>query len=145
MKIRVAATLVAAVGLSLFGALPASAHTYDHKDPYRSGCGNTKRVVKSAPIKSRLAERVGTIKLMWSSSCKTNWTEVSVPTSAHGTINVYTNRGSDRFIFKAGNGGRHWGNMMRAPGVCAWGGVAVQWNGGRGGQNGQGVTAKACG
>ncbi|MFJ2032404.1 DUF2690 domain-containing protein [Streptosporangium sp. NPDC087985] len=145
MKIRVTATAVAAVGLALFAASPVNAHTYDHKDPYSTGCGNTASAVRTASINSPLDGKVGTVKLMWSSACQTNWTEISTATSARGTINLYTDRGSDSFTFKEGNGGRHWGNMMYAPGVCAWGSVSVQWGSGGGGQNGSGTTTKACG
>ncbi|MGV9775985.1 DUF2690 domain-containing protein [Streptosporangium sp. NPDC003464] len=145
MKIRVVTATVAAAGLALFAASPADAHTYDHKDPYREGCARSAKVVRTAAVKTPARETVGTVRLMWSRSCKTNWTEVSTSSTASGTISVYTDRGSDTFRFKAGNGGRHWGDMMYAPRICAWGSVRVRWNGGRGGQNGQGTTGKACG
>jgi hypothetical protein len=144
---RVAAIAVGAV--TLLAGSPAQAQAalkpYDHQDPYRSGCGNSARVVKTAAIKSRIHGEVGTIKLMWSGRCQTNWTEVKTASSARGTINVYTADGRhNRFSFKAGNGGRHWGDMLSAKDMCAWGSVSIQWNGGNGGQNGQGTTGKAC-
>lgn len=145
MKIRVVVTAVASIGLALFTATPANAHAYDHKDPYSKGCGNSARAVRSAPIKSVANGEVGTVKLMWSSKCKTNWTEITTATSARGTVTVYTDRGYDRFSFKPGNGGRHWGNMMYAPGICAHAVAHVSWGGGNGGQNGSGATRKACG
>ncbi|WP_188191286.1 DUF2690 domain-containing protein [Nonomuraea sp. SYSU D8015] len=151
MKLRVAATAVgAAAAMALVAGSPAhaqAAHRYDHKDPYRSGCGNSARVVETADIKSRIHGEVGTIKLMWSGKCKTNWVEIRTAKSATGTIRLYTGKGRttkvakiDTFSFKKGNGGRHWGNMLYANNVCAWGSVSVQWNGGRGGQNGSGMT-----
>ncbi|MFF0307597.1 DUF2690 domain-containing protein [Streptosporangium sp. NPDC004379] len=145
MRIRTVATALAVAGVTLVAAAPANAQSYyDHKDPYRTGCGNTARVVKKADITSRANGTVGTVRLMWSSRCKTNWTEISVSSTARGSVRVYTNRSSDTFRFKAGNHGRHWGNMLRAPGVCAWGAASIQWGTGAGGQNGAGVTAKAC-
>ncbi|GAA3525820.1 hypothetical protein GCM10022419_000680 [Nonomuraea rosea] len=150
MKLRVVATAIGVAAVALFAASPANAqvaaHRYDHKDPYKSGCGNAARVVKTGKINSRANGQVGTIKLMWSGKCQTNWIEISTATSAHGIISVYTEDGRyDKFSFKAGNRGRHWGNMVWAKDMCAWGGASVQWNGGRGGQNGAGTTAKACG
>ncbi|MER6514658.1 DUF2690 domain-containing protein [Nonomuraea sp. NPDC001636] len=149
MRVRVVATAIGALAAALVAVSPASAQAaakpYDHQDPYKSGCGNSARVVKTAAINSRINGKVGTIKLMWSGKCKTNWTEISTASSATGSINIYTADGrSDRFAFHAGNGGRHWGNMLWANNMCAWGGAAVQWNGGRGGQNGSGSTSKAC-
>lgn len=149
MMRRAAAIAVGAV--TLLAGTPAQAqaavfHRYDHQDPYRSGCGNAARAVKSAKIASRVDGSVGTIKLMWSGRCQTNWIEVQTATSVSGTINLYTadNR-HDRFSFKAGNRGRHWGDMLWAKNMCAWGSVSVQWGGGTGGRNGQGTTPKACG
>ncbi|MFC7589854.1 DUF2690 domain-containing protein [Nonomuraea antimicrobica] len=135
--------------MAIFAGSPAYAQAapsrYDHKDPYRSGCGNAARVVKSANINGRVDGVVGTIKLMWSGKCQTNWTEVKVATSMRGIVHIYTADGRNgSFRFKAGNGGRHWGDMLGAKNMCAWGGVSVQWGTGAGGQNGQGTTAKAC-
>ncbi|MFC4115414.1 DUF2690 domain-containing protein [Nonomuraea zeae] len=149
MKLRVAATAIGVAAVALFAASPANAQVaaqrYDHQDPYKSGCGNAARSVKSGKIISRANGQVGTIKLMWSGKCQTNWIEIRTATSANGIISVYAADGrSDRFSFKAGNGGRHWGNMIRAKNMCAWGSASVQWNGGRGGQYGSGTTAKAC-
>ncbi|MEV0348810.1 DUF2690 domain-containing protein [Nonomuraea sp. NPDC050680] len=150
MKLRVTAIAVGAVAAALLTISPASAQAtakpYDHKDPYTTGCGNSAKIVKTGSITSRANGKVGTIQLWWSGRCKTNWIEIRTATSASGSINVYTADGRyDRFAFKKGNGGRHWGNMLWANNMCAWGGASVQWNGGRGGQNGAGTTAKACG
>ncbi|MEV0382210.1 DUF2690 domain-containing protein [Nonomuraea sp. NPDC050643] len=147
MKRRVVAVVLGAA--TLLAGSPANAQAalkpYDHKDPYKSGCGNSARTVRTATINSKANGQVGTIKLMWSGKCKTNWIEVSTATSARGTISVYAADGRyDRFSFKPGNKGRHWGNMIWANNMCAWGGVSVQWNGGKGGQNGAGTTSKAC-
>ncbi|MEV1246879.1 DUF2690 domain-containing protein [Nonomuraea sp. NPDC050022] len=150
MKFRVTAIAVGAVAAALLTISPASAQAtakpYDHKDPYQTGCGNSAKIVKTGSINSRANGKVGTIQLWWSGRCKTNWIEIKTATSASGSISVYTEDGRyDRFAFKKGNGGRHWGNMLSANNMCAWGGASVQWNGGRGGQNGAGSTAKACG
>lgn len=148
MKFRVAATAMGAVAAVLLAGSPASAQAkpYDHQDPAKSGCWNAAKVVRSAKINSRANGQVGTIRLWWSGRCKTNWIEVRTATSASGTINVYAADGRyDRFSFKKGNKGRHWGNMIWANNMCAWGSASVQWNGGRGGQNGSGTTSKACG
>lgn len=147
MMRRVAAIAVGAV--TLLAGSPAQAQAalkpYDGQDPYRSGCGNSARVVKTAKIKSRVHGELGTIKLMWSGRCQTNWTEIKTASSARGTINIYTADGRhNRFSFRAGNGGRHWGDMLWAKDMCAWGSVSIQWNGGNGGQNAQGTTGKAC-
>ncbi|MFB4282730.1 DUF2690 domain-containing protein [Nonomuraea sp. MTCD27] len=147
MKRRVAAIAIGA--MTLLAGSPAHAQAalkpYDHQDPYRSGCGNSARAVKSATIKSRAHGQVGTIKLMWSGRCKTNWIEIRTGTSMRGSISVYAADGRyDTFRFKAGNGGRHWGDMLWANNMCAWGSASVQWGGGNGGQNGSGTTGKAC-
>ncbi|TDC06786.1 DUF2690 domain-containing protein [Nonomuraea longispora] len=148
VKLRVVAVVTGAVtAAALFAGSPANAQAkpYDHQDPYKSGCGNSARVVKSAKIKSRANGTVGTIKLMWSGKCKTNWTEIKVGTTMSGTISVYARDGrSDSFTYKAGNGGRHWGDMIWANNMCAWGSASVKWGGGRGGQNGSGTTGQAC-
>lgn len=146
MKRRVLAVAIGAMAVLASSPAAVQAASYDHKDPYKSGCGSTARAVRTAKIVSRVNGEVGTIKLMWSSRCQTNWTEVKTGTSMTGTVKVYTADGrTDSFRFKKGNGGRHWGNMLKARGICAWGSVSVQWNGGRGGQNAQGTTSKACG
>ena len=149
MKFRVTAIAVGAVAAALLTVSPASAQTaakpYDHQDPYKSGCGNSAKIVKTGSINSRLDGKVGTIQLWWSGRCKTNWIEIKTATSAHGSINVYTADGRyDRFAFKKGNGGRHWGNMLWGNNMCAWGGASIQWGTGQGGQNGAGSTPKAC-
>ncbi|NRQ36170.1 DUF2690 domain-containing protein [Nonomuraea sp. NN258] len=149
MKVRVAASVIGAVATAVLAVTPVSAQAaakpYDHQDPYKSGCGNSARVVKTAAIKSKINGKVGTIKLMWSGRCKTNWIEISTASSVSGSINLYTADGRhDRFAFRKGNGGRHWGNMLWANNMCAWGGAAVQWGGGNGGQYGSGTTGKAC-
>lgn len=150
MKFRVTAIAVGAVAAALLTVSPVSAQTtakpYDHQDPYKSGCGNSAKIVKTGSINSRLDGKVGTIQLWWSGRCKTNWVEIKTATSAHGTISVYTGDGRyDQFSFKKGNGGRHWGNMLWANNMCAWGGAGIQWGTGQGGQNGAGTTPKACG
>jgi hypothetical protein len=132
----VTAIAVGAVAAALLTISPASAQAagrnyYDHKDPYTTGCG--------------IDGKVGTIQLWWSGRCKTNWIEIRTASSAHGTISVYTDKGYDRFSFKQGNGGRHWGNMMYGNNMCAWGSASVVFGSGRGGQNGSGGTTKACG
>ncbi|MGW0801731.1 DUF2690 domain-containing protein [Nonomuraea sp. NPDC002799] len=150
MKRRVAITAIGAVAVALLAGSPAHAQTsgkrfYDHKDPYKAGCGNSASVVRQGAIKSRIDGQVGTIKLWWSGKCKTNWIEIKTATSVTGSITVRTQDGrADTFNFKAGNGGRHWGNMLEANNICAWGSTYVRWNGGRGGQYGTGSTPKAC-
>ncbi|MEV1170195.1 DUF2690 domain-containing protein [Nonomuraea sp. NPDC049784] len=148
MKLRVAATAVGALAAALLAVAPANAqakpHPYDHQDPAKSGCWNSAKVVRTADIKSRV-EKVGTIKLWWSFKCKTNWVEIRSSSSATGTISVYAaDKRYDQFRFKAGNKGRHWGNMVEANNMCAYGTVSLQWNGGRGGQNASGSTTRAC-
>ncbi|MEV6031977.1 DUF2690 domain-containing protein [Nonomuraea sp. NPDC052116] len=147
MKLRVVATAVGALAAVLLAGGPANAQAkpYDHQDPAKSGCWNSAKVVRTAPIKGRVDGEVGTIKLWWSFKCKTNWVEVRVPTSGSGIITVTAKDGRyDQFRYKKGNKGRHWGNMIWANNMCAWGSASVQWNGGRGGQNGAGTTGKAC-
>ncbi|MCA2225529.1 DUF2690 domain-containing protein [Nonomuraea aurantiaca] len=150
MKFRVTAIAVGAVAAALLTISPASAQAagrnyYDHKDPYTTGCGNAAKVVRTGSLSNRIDGKVGTIQLWWSGRCKTNWIEIRTASSAHGTISVYTDKGYDRFSFKQGNGGRHWGNMMYGNNMCAWGSASVVFGSGRGGQNGSGGTTKACG
>ncbi|MEU0566266.1 DUF2690 domain-containing protein [Nonomuraea sp. NPDC005983] len=147
MKFRVTATAVGAIAAALLATSPAqaAAKPYDHKDPYKTGCGNSARAVRTGIMKSRIEPNIGTIKLMWSGTCKTNWIEIKTMTAGYGTINVYTQDGrEDRFSYRAGNGGRHWGNMLYGNDMCAWGSASVSWNGGMGGQSGSGGTPKAC-
>ncbi|MEV0233180.1 DUF2690 domain-containing protein [Nonomuraea sp. NPDC050786] len=146
MKLRVAAAAVGAMAAVLLAGTPANAQAkpYDHQDPAKSGCWSSAKVVRTADIKMR-RESVGTIKLWWSFKCKTNWVEIRTSSTATGTISVYAGDGrSDTFSFKAGNKGRHWGNMVWAENMCAYGKASVRWNGGRGGQIGNGSTTKAC-
>ncbi|MEQ4715395.1 DUF2690 domain-containing protein [Nonomuraea sp. B19D2] len=149
MKLRVVATTVSAMAAVALAVAPANAqakpHPYDHQDPAKSGCWNSAKVVRTADIKSRLEPTVGTIKLWWSFKCKTNWVEIRTAASATGSISVYAKDGrSDTYRFSKGNKGQHWGNMIEADNMCAWGSASIQWHGGRGGQNGQGTTGKAC-
>ncbi|MFD1542115.1 DUF2690 domain-containing protein [Nonomuraea guangzhouensis] len=152
MKLRVTAIAVGAAAAALLTVAPVSAQAaapkhyfYDHKDPYTTGCGNAAQVVRTGSLSNRVDGRVGTVQLWWSSKCKTNWIEIRTAASAHGTISVYTDDRYDRFSFKQGNGGRHWGNMLYGNDMCAWGSASVVFGSGRGGQNGAGTTPKACG
>jgi hypothetical protein len=139
--IAVAAVSTAAVLTSL----PASASSLDGKDPYVTGCNSGAYSVKSGTITNQIGDPLGTIHLYWSPSCQTNWTEISVSSAGHGSVNVYTDDGrSALFSYSAGNGGHHWGNMLYAPGVCAWGTVTVI-NGTGTVNHGSGSTPKACG
>ncbi|GAA3241703.1 DUF2690 domain-containing protein [Nonomuraea helvata] len=146
MKLRVAAAAAGAMAAVLLAGTPANAQAkpYDHQDPAKSGCWNAAKVVRTADIKMR-RESVGTIKLWWSFKCKTNWVEIRTSSAATGTISVFAGDGrNDKFSFKAGNKGKHWGNMIWANNMCAYGQASVRWNGGRGGQYGSGSTTKAC-
>ncbi|MFI7699369.1 DUF2690 domain-containing protein [Nonomuraea sp. NPDC049480] len=124
---------------------PESAHPYDGKDPYRSGCAKTKvNTGKKASLKNEVGDHLGTIRLFYSRHCGTNWGEVSVARSASGTITVYTSTKSRSFTYRPGNGGHHWGNMLYAPsGVCAKATGTVTAGTGRA-NKGSGTTAKAC-
>jgi hypothetical protein len=147
VKTRVIAAAAAAAAAStvVLTSLPASASSLDGKDPYTTGCNSSAYSVKSAYIKNPLGDPLGTAYLYWSPSCKTNWTEVRVPTIGAGSADVYTDDGrSASFSFSAGNGGHHWGNMLYAPGICAWG-VGTVSLGGSWINHGTGTTARACG
>ncbi|MGP3937159.1 DUF2690 domain-containing protein [Nonomuraea sp. KM88] len=127
-------------------AAQASAHPYDGKDPYRSGCARTKvNTGKKASLKNEVGDRLGTIRLYYSRHCGTNWGEVSVSESGTGTITVFASSKSRSFTYRAGNGGHHWGNMVHAPsGVCAKATGSVKFGIGRAGK-GSGTTGRACG
>jgi Protein of unknown function (DUF2690) len=126
-------------------SLPASAASLDGKDPYTTGCNSGAYSVKSSYITNQLGDALGTVYLYWSPSCKTNWTEIRVPTYGYGSANVYTDDGrSALFSYSAGNGGHHWGNMLYAPGICAWGAGTVVTGTGTV-NHGSGQTAHACG
>ena len=143
MRFRATVTVAAAaVGAALLTAAPAHASSYDHKDPYKSGCGNSAYPVRTAAMKFN-GTKVGKIQLMWSPRCRTNWTEIRVPSGQSGTIWVETKKKRDTFHYKAGNGGRHWGDMLTANGVCAWGSAAG--NGKNSGDSSNGKTTRACG
>ncbi|MFC4011505.1 DUF2690 domain-containing protein [Nonomuraea purpurea] len=147
MKLRAVATAIGvAASVVLIAGSPAHAQAgpkqrYDHKDPYKAGCASTSRVVETAKLKSPMREEWGTVSLMWSRKCQTNWIKVKTSAKVTGTINLYTqDRRSDSFSFKKGNRGVHWGDMLWANDMCAWGSVTVQQNGGRGGQYATGST-----
>jgi len=148
MKIHVAAAAVsvATIGTLLLTTGPASAHTYDGKDPYRSGCANSKVYTgKKASLSNEIGDTLGTIRLYYSRRCGTNWGEVTVPKNATGHITVFTSRKNISFTYRAGNGGHHWGDMVYAPsGVCAQATGSVTAGIGRV-NKGSGTTAKACG
>ncbi|MEU6782150.1 DUF2690 domain-containing protein [Nonomuraea angiospora] len=124
----------------------ASAHPYDGKDPYRSGCARSRvNTGKKASLRNEVGDRLGTIRLFYSRQCGTNWGEVSVATRASGTITVFTSKKSRSFTYRPGNGGHHWGNMVYAPsGVCAKATGSVTAGIGRA-NKGSGTTPKACG
>ncbi|SEF98839.1 Protein of unknown function [Nonomuraea solani] len=147
MKIRVAAVAVSAAAIStlLLNAGPASAHPYDGKDPYRSGCAASKVYTgKSASLKNEIGDVLGTVRLYYSRRCGTNWGEVRVSKNATGHINVFTSKKSRSFVYRAGNGGHHWGDMVYAPsGVCAQAQGSVTVGIGRV-NKGSGTTGKAC-
>ncbi|NUW30079.1 DUF2690 domain-containing protein [Nonomuraea sp. SMC257] len=150
MKLRAVVTAVGAVAAAVVVMSPAQAATaqargYDHKDPYQTGCGNSARAVRTGNINSRLEGKIGTVKLMYSFSCKTNWIEINTITAGYGSITVQNARGTiDTFQFRKGNGGRHWGNMVNGNNMCAWGSASVKWGSGMGGQVGTGGTGQAC-
>ncbi len=145
MKTRAIAAVAAAASAVVLTSLPASASPLDGKDPYSTGCNSGSSSVKSASIKNQLGDPLGTVYLYWSPSCQTNWSEVRVPTTGSGSVNVYTDDGrSALFSYSAGNGGHHWGNMLYAPGVCAWGSATVGLGAGTV-NHGSGSTARACG
>ncbi|MGV9382377.1 DUF2690 domain-containing protein [Nonomuraea sp. NPDC003707] len=125
---------------------PASAHPYDGKDPYTTGCANTKvNTGKKASLKNEVGDSLGTIRLFYSRRCGTNWGEVSVAKGGSGAITVFTSKTSRSFSYRPGNGGHHWGNMVYAPsGVCAKATGSVTTGIGRA-NKGSGTTPKACG
>ncbi|NUR90122.1 MAG: DUF2690 domain-containing protein [Nonomuraea sp.] len=138
----VAVAGAAAVAASLLATVPADAASYRGKDPYKSGCGSYGYAVRTEAMKYR-GVKVGTIKLMWSPKCKTNWTEIKVHPSKSGTIWVdAAKQKAVTFHYKAGNGGRHWGNMIPANNICAWGSATAV--GRNSGDVSSGKTGKAC-
>ncbi|WP_171074336.1 DUF2690 domain-containing protein [Nonomuraea basaltis] len=147
MKIHVAAVAVSVTAIStlLLTTGPASAHPYDGKDPYRTGCASTKVFTgKKASLKNEVGDSLGTIRLYYSRRCGTNWGEVRVSKNGSGQITVFTSAKSRSFSYRAGNGGHHWGNMVYAPsGVCAKATGSVTVGIGRA-NKGSGTTAKAC-
>jgi hypothetical protein len=136
VKLRVVTTAIGAAAVALIASSPASAQalsSYDHKDPYKEGCARGARVVETANFTSKGSGKVkGTsLKLMWSSKCKTNWIEAKTPYAATGTIFVRTADGrKDTFTFKSGRT-KHWGDMLSANNMCAWGGASIQWKVGK--------------
>ncbi|TDC05789.1 DUF2690 domain-containing protein [Nonomuraea sp. KC401] len=148
MKIQVAAVAVSAAAIStiLLSAGPASAHAYDGKDPYKSGCAASKVYTgKKASLKNEIGDSLGTVKLYYSRRCGTNWGEAKVSKHGTGQITVFTSKKNISFTYRAGNGGRHWGDMVYAPsGVCAKASATVSNGIGRT-NKGSGTTAKACG
>jgi hypothetical protein len=139
-----AAAALATAGLAA-AATPANAYSLDGKDPYTTGCHSGSSVVRTASIRNELQESMGTLSLYWSPTCKTNWSEVTVPNYGYGSVNVYTADGrSAIFNYSAGNGGHHWGNMLYASGICAHGTGTVVTGTGRV-NHGSGSTTNACG
>ncbi|WP_084962112.1 DUF2690 domain-containing protein [Thermoactinospora rubra] len=145
MKIGPALAAVAgAASLLLLPAAPAAAHSLDGKDPYRTGCADSKLYTgKSATLRNELGEPLGVLKLYYSTSCGTNWGEVWVSKRATGTITVSRKGKSVSFTFKAGNGGHHWGDMVHAKRICAWAKATVRDGIGRV-NHASGITGRAC-
>lgn len=148
MKIHVAATAVSVTAIStlLLTTGPASAHTYDGKDPYKTGCASTKVYTgKHAYLENEIGESLGAIRLYYSRRCGTNWGELTVSKKGSGQITVFTSSKRRSFSYRAGNGGHHWGDMVYAPsGVCAQATGSVSLGIGRV-NRGSGTTGKACG
>ncbi|WP_327087335.1 YjfA family protein [Nonomuraea sp. NBC_01738] len=127
MKFKVVAIAAATLAVAALTASPAGAatagHPYDGKDPYTAKCSSGSYAVRSA------STRAGTIKLMWSPRCGTNWTEIWVSPRKAGSIWVKRSGGKygyavERFGYKAGRS-HHWGNMVYANNTCAWGSASV--------------------
>ncbi|HET8641569.1 MAG TPA: DUF2690 domain-containing protein [Pseudonocardiaceae bacterium] len=76
----------AVVGSSLlFDGAVANALPYDNTDPGATGCANTGRVVRSAPMRNRYnGDPQGTVYLFYSSGCRTVWAKMS--TGAPGCV-----------------------------------------------------------
>lgn len=68
----------AIVGSSLlFDGAVANAAPYDGTDPGATGCSNTARVARSAPIRNRYnGHAQGTVYLMYSTACRTVWAKM---------------------------------------------------------------------
>ncbi|GAA4225490.1 hypothetical protein FHR32_002203 [Streptosporangium album] len=117
MKIRMVAAALLAASATLLATSPANALDYTGKDPYKSGCARSARVLKTADLITYADKKdVGDVKLMWSSTCKTSWGEVEVSPQADVSILVATDlkeRGKTSYVkLKKGRGGRHWGPML---------------------------------
>ena len=68
----------AVVGASLlFDGAVANAAPYDGTDPVATGCSNTARVARSAPLRNTYTGTArGTVYLMYSSACRTVWAKM---------------------------------------------------------------------
>lgn len=139
--VRNAAIIAATASTALLSATAvADAHALDGKDPYTTGCADSISRGPAFDLDDRHGNPVGTIRLMWSNFCKTNWTEIWVPVTAYGTITVSaTGKDPISYNYSAGNGGHHWGDMRYAPGICAWGNATSNNPASRG------STASRCG
>ncbi|WP_157250440.1 DUF2690 domain-containing protein [Nonomuraea typhae] len=149
MSIRAVVAGVAATGALLATMSPAAhaATNYDRKDPYKTGCASSAIVSKqSTLVQAGKKGTYGTIKLMWSRACKTNWTEIWVSPLDSGIIRVILekpNRNGTRMVqFTYGKGrSHHWGDMIEGAKICAWGYATARHT--KSFANGK--TATACG
>ncbi|HEV8559295.1 MAG TPA: DUF2690 domain-containing protein [Actinophytocola sp.] len=67
----------AIVGASLlFDGSVAQAAPYDGTDPQATGCSNTGRVVRQAPLANEFGGQQGTVYLYYSTACRTVWAKV---------------------------------------------------------------------
>jgi hypothetical protein len=121
-------------GLALLAGAPASAladRSLNGQDPYATGCNHDQQVAGSGPISDSYGRTFGTIYLMWSPRCQTNWgiayfndgnpsSDPAVDIEVAGTDPAISQGNYNNFVVYSTTapGSPVWGNMAYSPG-CA--------------------------
>lgn len=120
--------------LALVAGAPASAFadsSLSGQDPYATGCNRDQQVAGSSEISDDYGGSFGTIYLMWSPQCQTNWgiayfndgntsSDPAVDIAVSGTdpaVSQWNYNNSIDYVTTA-PGSPVWGNMVYSPG-CA--------------------------
>jgi surface antigen len=109
---------------------PSAGSSLSGQDPYATGCANDEIVAGTSPIDDQDGAQVGTLDLMWSNNCQTNWgiayfndgnpndgSTVDIKVVGSATGGGYTQGPVDAAY--DGVGQPVWGNMIDSPG-CAY-------------------------
>lgn len=122
-RVRIARVVIAAVaafGLVVGSALPASAaQSHNGLDPLASGCANGASTIATFAMKNPTSgSTIALAEVRYSPACQTNWVRVTNPYPS-GTVTltmvITAQNGNNTGAVTTANG-QHWSPMVYAPG-----------------------------